>query len=295
MKRIILVCFVALALVGCFEENKDMCLTLTFNIEDQYASDNFDSRIGNDILLTAFRGGAAVWSEVIPYDRIHNGECTIKKPDGLDGNVTFVAWAAPKASATPAIYTPVSAGTSFDNFFFEQTAGNVAGGLAVPGDFHFGTDTVTVKTDEPTATSIALTPVTCKVEVRVHSDEALDNDPVTQLPTAVINGTAPRANLEGRGSGTPQAVIAAFLPPSSSLYTTNIVPVMPSPDGQSVSVTILDGTETIAVLSAPVNLATRVAAQSGGYILFDYVVNTGSFTITVEDWQVAGTVPVDNM
>ncbi|MDR0977335.1 MAG: FimB/Mfa2 family fimbrial subunit [Prevotellaceae bacterium] len=266
-----------------------MCLTLTFNIEDQYASDNFDSRIGNDILLTAFRGGGAVWSEVIPYERIHNGECTIKKPDGLDGNVTFVAWAAPKSSATPAIYTPLPSGTSFDNFFFEQTAGSVAGGLAVPETFHFGTDSVAISADEPTNTSISLKPVTCRVEVRVHSEKAPD-----QTPTAVINGTASRANLEGKGSGGDKAVVAAFLNPSSSLYTTNIVPVMPSPDGQSVSVTILDGTETVATLSAPASV-TRVAAQSGGYILFDYTVNTASVTITVEDWQIAGTVTVNNM
>ncbi|MDR0961321.1 MAG: FimB/Mfa2 family fimbrial subunit [Mediterranea sp.] len=294
MKRILLVCFVALALVSCFEENEDMCLTLTFSIEDQMpnADGNFDSRVGNDILLTAFRNGAAVWSEVIPYERIQNGECTIKKPDGLDGNVVFVAWGVSVAEHSPTIYTPLTSSTSFDNFTLQQPGTN-GNGLEVPNSFMFGTDSVTINSSGATHSNIALSPITCGVEVRVHSEDEPDNP---SGGSARIHGTATHANLHGMGANS-LAVVEPPLPSiSPNLYSTGIVRVMPSlssPTSNEVSVVIMDGTQIVATLTAPAS--TRVAARSGGYILFDYYVTTSNVTITVEDWQVAGTVTVNNM
>jgi hypothetical protein len=286
MKRILFVCFVVLTFAGCFEENTDMCLTLNLSIDDQYdPNDNFDSRVGNDLLVTAFQGGASVASFVVPYADIHNGECTVKKPDGLSGNVTFVAWGCHAASATgTSVYTPLQTGTTFDDFYFDLASlTRVSGSLSCPADFHFGADTVQVSSSEPTVCYLPLRPVACRVQVRLHAERD------SKVPvSAVIYGTASNADLRGHGHGAERTVYAPFQLSSTDLYDTGVVSVFPSPDGQTVSVAIQEGTGTGTTLSAPIS--TRVAAQSGGYILFDYYVTTGTVTITVDGWRIAGVV-----
>jgi hypothetical protein len=297
MKRILLVYFSVLTLVlsSCFDENKDACMTLKFSVHDEYLEDSlgvsgdFDSRIGNDILLTAFQGGKVVSSSVIPYESIHNGECTVKKPDGAaDGEMTLVAWGIPK-TATGDCYQPLAIGTAFDSYYIEQgtTIAEASDHVTGTHDFHEGSTVVTNAGGELNS-EIVLNAIDCKIRVIVDGFIPQSIPPVD--PIAEIVGTAVHSTLAGLGTGgdAVRTVTLHAIPTTADEYSTDAVSVMPSKDGQSVSVRLFDGNAPIVVLSS--TRAESVVAQPGDYIVFHYNMETASVDIKVNDWTVKGEV-----
>ncbi|MDR0892680.1 MAG: hypothetical protein LBN24_08700 [Mediterranea sp.] len=288
MKRVLLVCFSALAFVlsSCFDENEEQCLTLQFSVHDEYAGDgDFDSRIGNDILLTTFQGGEAVSSTVIPYADIHHGQCTIKKPEGIaEEAMTLVAWGIPR-TATGDCYQPVAEGTRFDSYYLESGATTTETTDHVTGsrEFHEGYATVE-KTTGRVLAKIALSPIDCLIEVQVEGFTP------TGTPSVQIEGTAGRANLEGDGVGNDAALQATLeaVPAVNGEYSTGCVSAMPSKEGETVSVKVLDGTGAIAELRAPQDVP--VPARPGGYIVFRYNMQAATVSIDVAGWTVTGEV-----
>jgi hypothetical protein len=286
MKRILLVYISALSLLltGCLKEKDDRCLTLTFRVHDEYLGDSdFDSRIGNDVLLTAVQGNVVVSSFVIPSEDIHYGECTVKKPEGLsDGSMTLVAWSIPPTAAG-SCYEPLAQGTKFDTYYVElgTTNAEAADHAVITDVFHEGITRMTYSA-EHLRSEVVLSPMTCVVEVVVEGYKNLS------APVAKIKGTAGQADLTGMGCGSDVTREAAMylLPNEDNEYETGVVSVLPSKKGETVSVEIFDGTQALVTLNAPKEMP--IPATQGGYIRFHYEREGGAVTITVDDYTCKG-------
>ncbi|MDR0962482.1 MAG: FimB/Mfa2 family fimbrial subunit [Mediterranea sp.] len=264
-----------------------MCLTLNFSIYDEYAAGDFDSRIGNDVLLTVFKDGAVVASSVIPHEYIHNGKCTVKKPDGMDGNVELLVWGVPNytdGTAQTWYYDPLQQGVRFEDIQLEYSPTRAVSNLLSPSSFYYGTENAVADKSELTSAAVQLSSIMCRVEVRMHTTRQL------AVPSVKIQGTASKANLRGEGIGNDQIVAAPLQRQTGSqpFYGTGLINVMPSRKDQSVSVIIMDDNNNLTTLTTPRDVP--VAAISGGYILFDYYEESASVTITVNDYEMKGEI-----
>ncbi len=97
LKRIILILCTALVLSSCIKEDT-YCpvMYLSFHMEDEFVSGDYDSRIGHEVLLYIFKDNRLAYSEYIPYASIAKGkEYAIDKTSEILGDLKIVTWAVP--------------------------------------------------------------------------------------------------------------------------------------------------------------------------------------------------------
>jgi hypothetical protein len=259
-------------------------LTLRFSIDDKYETGDFDSRIGNDIELTTFAGGEAVSSIIIPYEQIHNGECTIARPKGIVGEVQLVAWGInADYQDTKSIYTPVPLGTKLSSVSLTSSIHN-----SEPHGKHTHAHSPLMRISDAflgnvaTVVDMPLHPTVCRIEVKMYTSQKRSG------LTATIEGVTDKCDLQGNGIGDDDTYNAKMLEKddTKNLYATGIVPVYPSRADQQVAVTISQNGGNIVRLTGIGGVP--ITASAAEYIVFEYDEDNLSLTIKVDDWTIEG-------
>ncbi|MDR2815322.1 MAG: FimB/Mfa2 family fimbrial subunit [Proteiniphilum sp.] len=259
-------------------------MQVSFYVDDRFEAGDFDARIGNDVLLYIFQNDICVEKDTVPYSQIaQGGSYTIHKTDQISGNLQMVAWAVP-ANATDADVVPAwPLGYRFGSgeislqshtrlgFYAPITKQLYLGMLAVDNE----------KINEPTSHPIGMNYSYCRVEVRITdpSGSVLSTSGVADVH---VLGSMSRMNRQLQGTGDRATVLKELGNPSndSVSYTTGRFGILPSSSGETISIEIYAGDVRIATLTGP------NGAEAGGLMIFEYTLDTDSFTLIVDGYRV---------
>jgi len=291
MKRIILILLAAITFSGCIDENTVGCpvdMRLMFYFDDSYESGNFDSNIGSDVALYIFKDKRLTYSNVIPYGEIQGGkEFAIRKTPEIAGNLELVAWAVPPHKEELGFIPKYQIGDSFDDLFIKHIATR-SEELYAPlyYNIHLGSVSSVEAIDKPTTHMINMPYAPCRVEVRIR--DQIGTIDASHQPHVLVRGVMSQMNLRKQGVGSPAVINVPLILDSEDeiegkTYVTERFGVLPSSQGQTVSVQIISNDNEIVTLTAPENSLSK-GAESGGLLIFEYVLGETSFTIIINDF-----------
>lgn len=299
MKNKILILLISIALTSCLDQDKDGCpadMYLTFSIDDPHEPDVFDSRLGGDVMLYIFKDKQVVSGTLIPYEKISGGkEYVIRKDENHSGNLDLVAWAV-RTGADAASIPQLSPGDNLYDVYRRLRQMTRAETEHHPStdSLHVARITTVEAIDEQTRHELGLNYSDCRVEVRVTDNDGVLSQPGSD-PCVRVYGTMTDMNMDRRGDGSAATVCATLGCPSGDkvCYTTGRFGVMPSAEGQTVSVKVYDGSRTVATLDVPQSLLPE-GAVSGGLLIFEYTLNAPQFTVEVDGFR-HNVVIIDDM
>jgi hypothetical protein len=257
-------------------------MLISFFIDDPYEAGDFDTRIGNDVLLYIFRDSVCVEKMVIPYSEIKQGKSSaIRKTDNISGNLQMVAWAVP-ASGDTSVLPSWQLGDLLSSMEISmKSLGSAGYYAAVANQLHLGTFSSNEKVDEPSSHSIGMNYSYCRVEVHVTDPSGS----VLNVPGGSIIhvlGNMSKMNMQLQGTGKKAIVVAGLENPDNGgiHYTTGRFGIYPSADGETISIEIYAGNVRMATLTVPrENIPT--GAESGGLLIFEYTLESDSFTLII--------------
>lgn len=300
MKNKILILLAVLTLSSCFNMNKDGCpadMHLTFSVEDPYEDGTYDSRLATDVMLYIFKDKRVVSKTLIPYENISNGKPhTIRKDQTTSGNLDIIAWAVPASGGDPTSIPQLSMGDNLSDVYRQLVPLSRAVSDCHPSMcmLHVARKTTREAIDSETRHNLGLNYSDCRVEVRVTDNNFILSQPGCD-PKVMIRGTMTRMDMDFKGCGDEAIVHNKLLCPSadSRNYSTGRIGLMPSAEGQTLSVDISNGVQNLITLDAPANLLP-LGAFSGGLIIFEYTLNAPEFTIVVNGFR-HNVVIIDDM
>jgi hypothetical protein len=276
---------------------------VSFKLEDQFLSGDFDSRIGNDVQLYIFRDDILVWSHLIPYDSIAgSARYAIEKTPAITGNLKMVAWAV-KGDVTDIHHNGApldihnerhpeyALGSSYDQHVLNISP--IAAGYSAPihSERYMGTlDHIQeVSLDGDSSHEIFMRPATGRIIVNITDPGNLLNSSAGE-PWVVVDGTMSQMNLSREGTGQQIKIrtgideIPSTRANPDTTHTTDFFGVLPSEPGRTLSVTIMNGNETVETLSVTTDERRHQAIRSGELLEFDYLIGSASFNLTIGDW-----------
>lgn len=259
-------------------------MTLSFYLDDEHVPGTYDTRVGNDVLLHIFRDDRLVSTLDIPYAEIQSGkEYTIRKTAGMDGNLELVAWAVPPSKTTAYIPSCAIGGRLEDHYLSMEwfTRAMVLNNPRLC-DIYLGRISSTEPVDKHTTHKVAMIHAGCRITVNITDERgALD-----AASRACANGTMSRMNMSKEGFGTDALVyIDLDCPTGNALnYTTGQFSVLPSPEGQELSIGILNTNGSLTTLTVPQDNMPR-GAQAGDFIVFDYILGQTTFALTINGFR----------
>ena len=122
----------------------------------------------------------------------------------------------------------------------------------------------------------------CRITVNVIDQrDALDDN-----PEICVHGTMSRMNMWKEGVGEKSLVYVDLKnsQDDNQNYSTKPFCVLPSPEGEELSVCIYNGSNKLATLTVPRDNFPR-GAQAGDLIVFDYILGNSIFTLTVNGYR----------
>lgn len=288
MKRIILILLTTVAFGSCIDENTDGCpadMLLAFYLHDDYESGDYDSKVGNDVALYIFKDKKLSYSNIIPYSEIQGGkEYAIRKTPEIAGNLELIAWAVP-LHGDNSLIPQYQIGDLFDYQFMEHAAARAEERLApICYDIHLGNVSSVEAINKPTSHLINMPYAPCRVEVRIHDASGeIDASQPDKPPHVLVSGVMSQMNLHKQGVGNPAVVKVPLSSDDGETYATGRFGVLPSSEGQTVSVQVIGNDNVMATLTVPENNLPK-GAESGGLLIFEYALGETSFTITINDF-----------
>jgi hypothetical protein len=262
-------------------------MELSFRIDDLYEGGNFDERVGNDVLLYIFKDNVCVERIIVPYNEIAQGKrYVIRKSEQISGNLQMVAWAVPggrNANELPSWQIGAPLGSTDISL---ETLGNTGYYSAVSNRLYLGTLSVNEKLSEPTSHSIGMNYSYCRVEVHVTEPTGS----ILNVPEGAsihVLGSKAGMNMQLHGTGSNAIVVTKLDNPEKDgvRFTTGRFGIFPSAEGETISVEIFAGDARLATLNVPKENLPK-GAEVGGLLVFEYTVNSGNFTLTVNGYRV---------
>lgn len=298
VKRVILMMFTGLMLAGCVAEDTSDCPTMyvSFRLDDKYEpTEDYDSRIGHDVLLYIFQNNKLTHSEQIPYSAIAGQtRYAIDKTPDILGDIELVAWAVPAGQNVADYHPAYTIGDEFNRQFVDLRPHTRAGEIYQPvhHELYLGRNTAREHADGNSHHQMAMIPASCRVEVNLHDpDGNLLNS--QQNLHILVNGVMSQMDLDRKGTGQAATIRTQMDGKISDGYSTGRFGVHPSSAGQMVSVTIMNGDSEIETLTVPTDNLPK-GAQSGELLVFDYTLDAQSFNLRVDGFDV-NIVIVDGM
>ena len=271
----------ALTFVGCLDEGDDGCpndMTLIFKLEDTHVGGDFDSRIGNDVLLYVFRDGKCIDSQTIPYEEIRDGKYTFRKPDGMEGNLSLLAWSV-SDSGDAAALPNWAVSDALDDLYIELPSASSPMHCEM---YNGSTEPFKEAIDQESSHTISMIHTACRVEVNVKANSAVIT---TDNPNVTITGSMTRMDMSLAGTGNAAVVKTSLLPDSGvGEYATGRFGILPSSAGQTIAVNIYDDNEPLATLKVPRDNLPR-GAEAGDLMIFDYQLGDTEFWLTVNGFR----------
>jgi hypothetical protein len=262
-------------------------MRISFHINDRYETGNFDERIGNDILLYIFRDSVCVAKRIVPYSDIAQGKSyVIQKTELISGNLQMVAWGVPGGrSANDLPSWQIGDSLSSTDIFLEAI-GNTGYYAAINNRLHLGTLSVNEKVYEPTSYSIGMNYCYCRVEAHVTERSGS----ILNVPGGArvhVLGSMSGMNMQLLGTGKDAIVTTSLDNPSNDKihFTTGRFGIFPSAEGKTISIEIYAGNARVATLNVPRENMPK-GAEAGGLLVFEYTINSDSFTLTVNGYRV---------
>lgn len=262
-------------------------MLLSFHIDDPHEAGDFDTRVGNDVLLYIFRDGVCVSKIMVPYSEIAQGKSyAIRKTAQICGNLQIVAWAVP-ANGDMSVLPSWKIGDPLGSTDISlESLGREGYYAAVTNQLYLGTFSTTEAVDEPTSHSIGMNYSYCRVEVRVTdpSGKILD---VPGGASVRVLGSMSAMNMQQQGTGKEAIVVIGLDNPDGDNihYTTGRFGIYPSRAGETISIGIYAGDTLVATLTVPAENIPR-GAESGGLLVFEYTLESDSFTLIVNGYRV---------
>ncbi len=286
--KILILLLTLIALTSCFNQNQDGCpadMYLTFDVNDPYEPSTYDARIANDVMLYIFKDERVVSATLIPYDKISGKQdYVIRKGDDHSGHLDIVAWAVPAGQA-PSCIPQLSIGDNLSDIYRTLQPTRTDDCLPAALDLQVARETCEEAIDKETRHNLGLNYSDCRMEVRVTDNNNALSQPGSD-PIVCVYGTMASMNMDGEGVGNAAAIYTDLNCPSNDAvtYTTGRFGVLPSSEGQLVSVQIRDGASVIATLTVPSSVLPH-GAVSGGLITVEYTLNQPEFTIIVDGFR----------
>jgi hypothetical protein len=275
---------------------------VNFELKDDFLEGNFDSRIGNDVLLYIFQDDILTYSHLIPYDSIAGGiSYAIPKTPAILGNVKLVAWAVKRDvmdqyhdtrleihNERHSIY---EAGSRFGDQFVTQS---MLGENYIPihHERYLGvTESRNVTWEQHSNHTVTLKSATGRIIVNITDPGNLFNNTEGE-PHVIVEGVMSKMNLELQGSGNRAKVRTDLFETSASTravtgatHTTELFGVLPSESGQTLNVHIMNGTQRLETLRVYTDDKLHQSVESGELLVFDYTLKSSTFTLTVGNWS----------
>ncbi|MDR0422814.1 MAG: FimB/Mfa2 family fimbrial subunit [Proteiniphilum sp.] len=261
-------------------------MLLSFHIDDRHEAGDFDERIGNDVLLYIFQNGVCVAKMTVPYGEIAKGKpYAIRKTDQISGNLQMVAWAVPAngdLSVLPSWQLGAPLGSTEISL---EALGSTGYYAAVTNQLYLGTLSVNERINEPTSHSIGMNYSYCRVEVHV----AEPSGSILNVPEGAsirVLGSKAGMNMQLQGTGADAIVPVALKDTGDKgvSYATGRFGIFPSAEGKTVSIEIYAGDVRQATLNVPRENMPK-GAEAGGLLIFEYTLNSGSFTLIVNGYR----------
>jgi hypothetical protein len=304
LKRLILILFAVAALSGCIKEDT-WCPTMyvSFALQDDFLKGDFDSRIGNDVLLYIFQDDILTCSRSIPYDSIAGGKSyAIPKTPAMLGDVKLVAWAVKRDvmdqyhDSRLEIHNERHSNYAMDTRFEDQfVTQSMLGEYYTPihYDRYLGvTEPIgEITWKEHSHHDVVLQPATGRIIVNITDPGNLFGNTEGESHV-VVNGVMSKMNLNKEGIGTRAAVRTALNETSAATraaggptHTTDMFGVLPSKSGQTLSIEIMNGTQRLETLSVYTDDNLHQSIEAGDLLVFDYTLKSSTFTLTVGNWS----------
>ncbi len=286
--KILILLLASVALTACFNQNQDGCpadMYLTFDVDDSYEPSTYDARIANDVMLYIFKDERVVSGTLIPYDKISGKkDYVIRKDADHSGHLDIVAWAVP-AGQNPSCIPQLSIGDDLSDIYRTLQPTRTDDCCATTLDLQVKRKQSTEAVDEETRHNLGLNYSDCRMEVRITDNDNVLSQPGSN-PEVCVYGTMTSMDMDMKGVGNAAAVHSDLNCPSDDAvnFTTGRFGVLPSANGQVVSVNIGDGTKMVATLTVPTS-ALPQGAVSGGLIIFEYTLNQPEFTIIIDGFR----------
>jgi len=265
---------------------------LIFYLDDNYEPHTYDTKVANDVTLYIFKDNRLTYSNIIPYSEIAGGkEYVLRKTPEISGNIELIAWAVPPHRDL-AFIPEYRFGDLFDDLFkrMEVDLSTRAETRYKPlfYDIHMGNATSVEAIDEPTRHMINMLYAPCRVEVRLHDQlGAIDVSQPDKPPYVLVHGVMSQMNLRKQGTGEPAVVNVPLIcsDVDDERYHTGRFGVLPSSEGQIVSVQIISLDNVVTTLTVPTNTLPK-GAYSGGLLIFDYTIGETYFYIEIDGWTI---------
>lgn len=283
MKKILQFFLIPLFLfVSCIGDNMDDCAatrTLVFEHFCHYDPDkNFDTWVGNDVMLYVFQDKTLKIKELIPYERIKD-EKPYSYVKRYGGDIDIVAWSVPKGSTTAIPQFEYG-----DNFNDKHIAHTKSADIynPFPVDLFMGADSL--KNDvltEPTIHTIRM--IHCAYMINFIIDDPNNVMQGSNDNYVLVNGVMDQMNLRYGGCG-QEATVKGNVEGTSTIET-GYIGVLPSAANQGISYTLYSGGKALA------NVTTGFKARPGDLIEFNITIGL-SISVTVNgevvpsDWDV---------
>ena len=277
-------------------------------MDDEFLEGDYDSRIQNDVLLYIFKDDLFVYSRQIPYDSIARGvEYPIDKMREVTGDLKFVAWAVKRdvsdrfnGGETLTIHDERHPRYDFGSRFQDHLISmspidpDYENGhyLPINNERYIGVLDPTEEEDWDHNSYHKIKMRSAPGRIIVNITDKIDALGEGQEEAyALVSGVMSQMSLDKEGLGTPvsvraelEAAPASTRAETGTTHTTGIFGVLPSSQGQRLSVDIMRGTEKLETMTVYTNDHLHEKIESGELLEFDYVLDTDEFTITVGSW-----------
>jgi hypothetical protein len=279
-----------LSACSLIDDDLDKCpanMLVSFHIDDRHEAGDFDERIGNDVLLYIFKDSVCTAKMIVPYGEIAQGKkYAIRKTEQISGNLQMVAWAVPaNGDATILPSWQIGAPLASTDIFLDPV-GNMGHFAPVNKELYIGTLSVVENIKESTSHSIGMNYSYCRVEVHVK-DPSGSLLSVPQGASIRVLGSMSGMSMQLQGTG-KNAIVATGLknPESDKIhFTTGRFGVYPSAKDNTISIEIYAGDTRLVTLNVPRENLPK-GAEAGGLLIFEYTINSGSFTLSINGYRV---------
>lgn len=273
---------------GCLPEGNSGCpgyLTVSFDLDDEYEEGNFDSRIGNDIVLYVFRDGKCLQRLTVPYDEVRGGkEYRFRKSLRMHGDLHIVAWTVSSEKGDSGSIPDWVENDQLEYLRLEMPARTGASDcMPTANELYMGMETFYEKVDSSSARPISLQHVACRVEVNVSDATATLSSAASRI---ALYGSMTAMDMWKNGVGEEAVVHTQLRCPDGNGkdYTSGRFGILPSAQYQTIAVDIISGDAVIATLTVPRDRLPQ-GAVSGGLMIFDYSLGDNEFWITVDGYR----------
>jgi len=256
-------------------------------------SADYDSHVGNDIALYIFKDKELTYSNLIPYAEIEGGkEYVMRKTPETAGNLEFVAWAVPRTKEAASVPSYQVGDLFYDQFISHMVTRAGTHYDHLEYDVHLGTKSSVEAIDVPSTHMINMLYAPCRVEVRIR-----DVDNILQASTpgndmhVLVHGVMSQMDLRKQGVGAQAVVSVPLLScPSEEeeegeRFVTERFDVLPSANGQNVSVQVISNNRVAVTLTIPQGSLPK-GAESGELLIFEHTLGYPYFLIIVADFTI---------